>query len=199
MLMNRIETVAVNNPARRLLQRQLEARRLIALGGRTPGLSVLEIGCGSGYGTKLIVDQFGAGSVVAIDLDPAMVDRARHRLRRYRNTVEISTGSADNLPFPDAHFQAVFDFGIIHHVEDWRLAIAEVARVLRPGGRFYFDEVTSAALARPTYKKLFKHPEHDRFSAGQLMAALQEYHLGVDERWQTVVGSDYVLGVATRD
>jgi len=93
----------------------------------------------------------------------------------------------------------VFDFAIIHHVENWRLALAEVARVLRPGGRFYFDEVTSTALARPTYRKLFTHPEHDRFSAGQLMGALQDCHLEVDERWQTAVGSDYVLGVAVRD
>lgn len=197
--MNRVETLAVNSAARRLLQRHLEARRLIAIGGRTPGLSVLEIGCGSGYGTKLIVDQFGASKVTAIDLNPAMVDQARRKLRRYRNTVDITAGSADDLPFPDAEFDAVFDFAIIHHVEHWRRALAEVARVLRPGGRFYFDEVTSAALARPTYKFLFEHPEHDRFSAGQLIAAMHDHHLRVDERWETAIGSDYVLGVAVRE
>jgi len=42
----------------------------------------------------------------------------------------------------------VFDFAILHHVEDWRAALADIARVLRPGGRFSFEEVTATALAR---------------------------------------------------
>ena len=72
MRMNGTETALVNSPPRRLLQRY-EAGRLIAMGGRTPGARVAELGCGSGYGTKLILDVFGAAQVDAVDLDPAML------------------------------------------------------------------------------------------------------------------------------
>jgi SAM-dependent methyltransferase len=138
MLMNKVDTTLVNSPANRAIQRCVEAPTLRRLGGRIPGAHALEIGCGAGYGTKLIVDQFGAATVDAIDLDPAMVTRARRRLRRYADQVRVEHGSADDLRSAlgagDASYDAVFDLGIIHHITNWRDAVAEAARVLRPGG-----------------------------------------------------------------
>lgn len=202
MRMNRIETVAVNNPARRALQRHGEAAMLRRLGGRTPGARALEVGCGSGYGTELIVNKFGAGIVDAIDLDPAMVAKACHRLRRHGSSVRIEQGSADNLRdalgAADASYDVVFDFAIIHHITNWRDAIAEIARVLRPGGRFYYVEVTATALARPTYRRLFDHPDHDRFTAGTFLAELRDHGLDPADSWRTYVGADYLIGTAHR-
>lgn len=57
------------------------------------------------------------------------------------------------------------EFAIIAHILDWRAAIAEVARVFASGGRFYFEEVTGQALARPSCRRLFNHPTADRVSA----------------------------------
>ncbi|MEU0352770.1 class I SAM-dependent methyltransferase [Streptomyces sp. NPDC006237] len=200
MLMNRAETLLVNSPARRWLQRLYEAPLLARLGGRTPGAHVVEIGCGSGYGTKLILDTFGAATVDAVDLDPAMIERARRRLARYGNRVRFAVGDATDLraafDADDGTYDAVFDFGIIHHIPAWRDAVAEAARVLKPGGRFYFEEVTATALARPTYRNLFDHPTKDRFTAGEFLAELPRHHLKTDERWRTRIGSDYLLGVA---
>ena len=202
MLMNHLETAAVNSPARRALQRYYELAVLTRLGGRMGGGRALEIGCGSGYGTKLILDHMGAATVDAVDPDPAMVARARRRLRRYRSAARIACGEAQDLRAAlgaqDGAYDAVFDFAVIHHIEDWRAVLAETARVLRPGGRFYFVEVTSAALARPSYRLLFDHPEQDRFGAGQFLAELPRHGLDPAERWKTVVGSDYLLGVAER-
>lgn len=162
----------------------------------------MEIGCGSGYGTKLILDQMGAATVNAVDLDPAMVAAARHRLRRYRDVVRIEQGGAQDLRAAlgaeDGTYDAVFDFAIVHHVEEWRGALAEVERVLRPGGRLYFVEVTSAALARPSYRALFDHPEHDRFGAGQFLSELRRRGLDPGECWKTVIGSDYLFGVSRK-
>ena len=204
MLMNGVETALVDSPPRRWLQR-FEAARLAALGGRTAGARVVELGCGSGYGTKLIFDVFGAAHVDAVDLDPAMVAKAGRRLARYGGRVRLAEGSATDLAAAfapagggDASYDAVFDFAIIHHIPNWRDAVGEVARVLRPGGRFFFDEVTAAALARPTYKRLFEHPTEDRFTAGEFLAELPRHGLEVGDRWRTYVGSDYVLGVAVR-
>lgn len=202
MLMNKVETLVMTSPANRLVQRWIEVPLMVRLGGRVPGAHALEIGCGSGYGTKLIVDQFGAATVDAIDLDPAMVDRARRRLRRYANHVRIEQGSADDLRTAlngnDASYDAVFDFGIIHHIVNWRDAVSEVARVLRPGGTFFYLEVTAAALARPTFRLLLDHPTEDRFTAGQFLAQLSRHGLDPADSWRTLLGSDYVIGAAQR-
>lgn len=202
MLMNKMETLLVTSPANRVFQRRVEAPILRRLGGRTPGARALEIGCGSGYGTKLIIDQFGAATVDAVDLDPAMVARSRRLLRRYHDQVRVVQGSADDLraalDVEDGTYDAVFDFGIIHHVINWRDAVAEVARVLRPGGRFYYVEVTAAALARPSYRRFLDHPIQDRFTAGQFLAELARHGLDPADRWRTYVGSDYLAGVAQR-
>lgn len=200
--MNRIETLVINNPARRALQRFYESPVLRRLGGRTPGVRVAEIGCGSGYGTKLILDKFGATRVDAVDLDPALIEKARRRLVRYAGRVRLAVGDACDLRAAfdagDGAYEAVFDFGIIHHIPDWRAALAEVARVLAPGGRFFFEEVTAAALARPFYRALFDHPTVDRFTAGEFLAELPRHGLQVGERWVTRIGEDYLLGVAHR-
>lgn len=202
--MNRLESAFVDSPPRRLLQRY-EASRLIALGGRTPGARVAELGCGPGYGTKLILDAFGAARVDAVDLDPAMVARTNRRLARYQGRVHVAQGSATNLtaafaPFRgggNASYDAVFDFAVIHHIPGWGDALAEVARVLKPNGRFFFDEVTAAALARPSYQRLFDHPTEDRFTAGEFLAELPRHGLHIGDQWRTYIGSDYLLGVAT--
>ena len=73
----------VTSPANRVFQRCAEAPVLRRLGGRTPGARALEIGCGTAFGSKLILDQFGAATVDAVDLEPTMVTR-RRRLGRER-------------------------------------------------------------------------------------------------------------------
>jgi len=59
MILNRLEFALVNNPIRAIIQRRFEASRLLQLGGRMSGGTALELGCGSGFGTRLILDVFG--------------------------------------------------------------------------------------------------------------------------------------------
>nr|WP_221383100.1 class I SAM-dependent methyltransferase [Actinoplanes polyasparticus] len=200
MLMNKTESALINSPPRRWLQRWYEVPWLRRLGGSLPtGAGVLEIGCGPGYGTRLILEQFGAAHVDAIDLDPAMIARARRRLAPFGDRVRLEVGDAAALrTVADAGYDAVFDFAIIHHIPDWRSAVGEVARVLRPGGRFYFDEVTASALARPSYRRLFDHPVHDRFTADEFRIELERHGFEVGDRFLTRVSGDYFLGVAER-
>lgn len=214
MLMNRVESALINSAPRRWLQRSYEVPTLLRLGGvrLSAGARVLELGCGPGYGTELILTRFGAGHVDAVDLDPAMVTRARRRLRRFGERARVAEGSATDLRAAlatsqdvqdrggqDAGYDAVVDFAIIHHVPDWRAALDEVARVLRPGGRFFFDEVTAAALATRTYRTLFDHPTDDRFTAAEFIDELVQHGLHTDpDRWTTRLRGHYLLGVATR-
>lgn len=197
MKLNAVEKLTMNNPVRAALQRQYEARLLERLGGRLGGGCALEIGCGRGVGIGIVLDRFGADRVDGFDLDAEMVDRAWQRWGGDPR-VHLWVGDATDIKAPDGSYDAVFDFGIVHHVPDWRAAIAEVRRVLRPGGRFYFEEVTRHALDRWTYRTLFEHPEHDRFSGDELLAELEQQSLVVRGRHTERFFGDFVIGVADR-
>lgn len=196
MKLNVVEKALMNNPVRAGIQRRYEARLLERLGGRLAGGRALEIGCGQGIGVELILDRFGADTVAAFDVDPDMVQRARARLGRYGDRVTLWVGDAITIPEPDRSFDAVFDFGIIHHVPDWRGTLREVHRVLAPGGRFYFEEVTRHALQRWSSRTFLKHPEHDRFSAEEFVAEMARQGLKAGDRWTTRFFGDFVIGVA---
>jgi len=96
----------------------------------------LEIGCGQGVTTRLLVDRFG-GPLVATDFDPDQVAAAKMRLHDLEEKADFRVVDARDMPFDDASFDAVFSFGVLHHLlRDWRRAVTEASRVLEPGGWF---------------------------------------------------------------
>jgi len=89
---------------------------------------VLEVGCGWGELAQWLERETGA-EVVAVDLSPRMVELARGR------GVDASVGDVQDLPFDDESFDAVVAAWMLYHVADLDRGVAELARVLRPGGR----------------------------------------------------------------
>lgn len=174
MLLNSFERFLMNNPVRSLIQRFFETRRLLEMGGPASGQTVLEIGCGRGVGIENILRSFGAGRVDAFDLDPRMVDLARRRTGLNDDRVRLWVGDAENIRAEDETYDAVFDYGIIHHLPDWRRALGEVRRVLKPGGRFYAEEVLIKPITSRLWRRLFDHPQEDRFSREGFRRALEE-------------------------
>lgn len=200
MKLNRVEKLLMNNPARAALQRWYEAPLLERLGGLVEGGRVLEIGCGRGIGTKIILDRFRAREVHAFDLDPDMVERARRRLFAYPpQRVTLAVGDAASIQAEAESFDAVFDFGVIHHVPDWRKAVSEVRRVLRPGGRFFFEEVTRHALSRWLHRTFLEHLKEDRFSDDQFVVELERQGIHVGQNVVTRFFGDFVMGVGRRE
>ena len=165
MLLNRVEYALMNNPIRAAIQQHYEAPRLLGMGGSMSGGRALELGCGRGVGTELILGVFGADSVDAFDLDSRMVMQARARLATYGSRVRIWVGDASVISVAEGTYDAVFDFGIIHHVPDWRRVLAEVHRVLKPGGRLYAEEMLRGFIVHPITCLLLDHPQNDRFDA----------------------------------
>ncbi len=197
--MNQIETWLMNNPARVLVQERLEAALLVRRGGRLEGGTALEVGCGRGEGLRIILERFGAGRVVGIDVDPAQIERARRRLGdRWGDRVELRVGDAARLDFPDESFDAVFDFGILHHVPEWREALREARRVLRPYGRFYYEEVLRGFLDTRMVRALLRHPEEGFFSEEEFAAACREAGLELLARPSNLAGLFCLGGVARR-
>lgn len=174
MRLNAVETALMNNPVRAAIQGRFEAGRLLAMGGRMRGGRALELGCGRGVGVGLILDLFGAGDADAFDLDLRVVERARRRLRGRREAVRLWVGDATAITAPDAHNDAVFDFGIVHHVPDWRTALRETHRVLRPGGRLYAEEAFDRFIMDPLWRRFLEHPQEDRFDAPRFEKGLEE-------------------------
>lgn len=199
MKLNAIEKALMNNPVRAFLQKHYEAPLLAALGGRTEKERVLELGCGRGVGTQIIFERFGARQVHAFDIDPDMVEQAQRRLSSYpANRLKLYVGDAVAIDEGDESFDSVFDFGIIHHVTQWKTAISEVARVLRPGGRFFFEEVTSRALNRWSYRTFLEHPAEDRFSKEQFIAELEKQGILTGPNVVEQFFGDFIFGVGRR-
>lgn len=89
---------------------------------------VLEVGCGWGELAEWVARETGA-DVVAVDLSPRMVELARER------GVDARIGDVQELPFDDDAFDVAIAAWMLYHVPDLDRALAELARVLRPGGR----------------------------------------------------------------
>jgi ubiquinone/menaquinone biosynthesis C-methylase UbiE len=174
MILNRLEFLLMNNPLRAAVQRYVEARRFLRMGGPQPGARALEIGCGRGVGAEVILDVFGAATVDAFDLDPRMVDLARRRLSARGSKVRLWVGDAAAMSVPGAVYDIVFDFGIIHHVPNWRQVLLEAHRVLKPGGLFFAEEPVGGVLNHPLMHRLFAHPTEDRFEAADFRSALRD-------------------------
>jgi ubiquinone/menaquinone biosynthesis C-methylase UbiE len=175
MFVNWPERFFCNSFVRRFIQRG-QAQMWRGMRKMAPGGDVLEIGCGNGAGAKLILEYFKPRRLTALDPDPAMLRLARKRLAQAvaEGAAEVVEGDAQNLRFESGSLDAVFNFGIVHHLEDWRQGVAEVARVLKPGGAFYIEEIFQGLYANAVLRHVVAHPEHDCFQAPQFKAALKD-------------------------
>ncbi len=199
MKLNRVEKALMNNPVRAFVQRKHEAAMMEGFGGRVVGLKVLEIGCGRGIGTEIIFERFGAGEVDAFDLDPKMIELAQKRLAKFPpERLRLYVGDAEEIDAPDAIYDAVFDFGSIHHIPIWQNAVVEVARVLKPGGRFFFEEVTEQALNSWFYRTFLEHPTENRFTGEQFVAELDKNEIAVGQSQQHWFRGDLIVGVGRK-
>jgi ubiquinone/menaquinone biosynthesis C-methylase UbiE len=199
MRLNAVEKLLLNNPMRRAVQRFYEAPLLLRMAHRLDGRRALEIGCGQGYGMEIILRQFRADEVMGIDLDPAMVARAQSRTARYGDRAHVSPGDVTSIQAADMSFDAVFDFGVIHHVVDWENAVREVSRVLRPGGIFVFEEVSKQALNRWSYRTFLEHPAENRFTPQDFTAVLKTCGIETGDRLATFCFGDFFAGVGYRE
>jgi SAM-dependent methyltransferase len=96
---------------------------------------VLDVGCGSGWATRLMAQKAAQGRVVGIDISDEMVRLAAESSRDFSN-VEFRAGSAEALPFADAEFTHAFSMESLYYYADMLAALREIRRVLAPAGLF---------------------------------------------------------------
>jgi ubiquinone/menaquinone biosynthesis C-methylase UbiE len=104
--------------------------QLADLAGIEPGQRVLDVGCGPGALTKVLVERVGAENVSAVDPSEQFVAAARER----NPGVDVKCASAEDLPFEDDTFDAAVAQLVVHFMSDPVRGLSEMARVTRPGG-----------------------------------------------------------------
>ncbi|MDH5619267.1 MAG: methyltransferase domain-containing protein [Gammaproteobacteria bacterium] len=154
-----------------------------------PGMEVLEIGCGTG--STAIVHAPYVGHIRATDLSTRMVEIAQDKAKAAGiGNVTFDASSVEGLDMPDASFDAVMAHNILHLLEDWERAIADIHRMLKPGGVF----VSSTACIRdmmflfrlivPVGRALRLFPLVKVFSVAELTGSLEKTGFEIEYEWQ---------------
>ncbi len=124
---------------------------------------VIDLGCGSGYGSAELART--ADSVVGVDVDPTTISEAA---RNYRlPNLEFRTATVDQLPFENGYFHTGVCFEVIEHIENFRALLAEARRVINPHGqlvistpnRLYYAESRRDAGPNPFHVREFTFEE----------------------------------------
>lgn len=134
----------LNNRVHSLWRDQAWRRAAVRAAAVEPGQDVLDVACGTGDLTQALAQRTQAATVTGLDFTRAMLDVAEHKRDRRPGTplarIRYVEGDAMALPFDDASFDALtIAFGI-RNVQEPSRALAEFARVLRPGGRLVILE-----------------------------------------------------------
>jgi ubiquinone/menaquinone biosynthesis C-methylase UbiE len=131
---------AIDNPLRRKVQPPDE---LAIRHGIEPGMAVLEVGPGNGKYTLAAARRVGsAGKIVAIDIEPRMIERVQRRIQEAGVTnVEARVADVYALPFDDGAFDAAYLITVIGEIPEPERAMKEISRVLKPTGTLSFSEL----------------------------------------------------------
>ncbi|MBI4608957.1 MAG: class I SAM-dependent methyltransferase [Candidatus Rokubacteria bacterium] len=132
----------------------------------------LALGPGVGWETLALAEKFPEATLIGVDYDPDQVERARRNLAGrpvLAHRVAFGQGDATALSFPAETFDFAYELNVLHHIRDYAAAIGEVHRALKPGGRFFLQDL-SRRFFLPGLRHLF--PPESLFTRVELVREL---------------------------
>ena len=150
---------------------------------------ILDAGCGTGYSTELIIKEFQPKEIFAFDIIPEQIQIAMQR----RLPANLFVGDVTDIKLPAEKFDAVFIFGILHHVPEWRTALKEINRVLKSGGIFLVEEPEEKTLDNEERYFRISHPRESRFDWPEFIESLEEFGFHVVESRTIYMGHLRIL------
>lgn len=138
--MNTLDVWAMNLPYRRWMIKKIIKNYYRPFLQKLNGKNILEIGCGHGFAAKTMLSYFSPKKITATDLDSRMISSAKKQVKDPLITFEAA--NATKLPYKNSSFEAVFVYGVIHHIPGplWKKSLDEIYRVLKKNGKaFIYD------------------------------------------------------------
>lgn len=136
-------------PQRNFTQALLEVPLMVRLLGLPPGKRLLEVGCGRGNAVPAFMRTLKPRLLVGIDVDQSSLVEAGKVAVSNGFSVDLVCADARRMPFSNAAFDLVIDFGTCYHVSRSELALGEIQRVLSDGGTFAYETPANQLLSHP--------------------------------------------------
>lgn len=125
------------------------------------GVPVLDLGCGTGYGSDYLAEK--ASKVMGVDIDIVSIRYAREHYRRAN--LDFLSANAESLPLPSAIYAVICSFEIVEHVGDVEKYFSEVKRLMVPEGIFFISTPLAAVStdkpANPYHLREWGHPDFE--------------------------------------
>lgn len=134
---------------------------------------ILDLGCGNGFVSQL----YPSFDVIGVDISDGMLANNPHKWVK---------GSAENIPFPNDHFDWVICRSLLHHLDDPRIGIKEIYRVLKPGGRLSIWDPNHNIIYE-TIRHIFQHTDrfshlHHSFNDNELFKLIEDSGLKITDK-----------------
>lgn len=190
---------SVYDPVARFFVRENRIKSALLEGADlVDGQRILDVGCGTGTLAIRAAERVPGAAIVGLDGDPQVLERAERKAAETGRKIRFDEALSTQLPYEDASFDRILSTLVFHHLTsaDKTRTAAEIARVLRPGGRLHvadYGRPTDPLMwAAFTVIRGFDGFERTRMNvAGELPGAFERAGLGVDPgpRFRTVFGT----------
>jgi len=135
---------------------------------------VLDAGCGQGKSFRLLIEHFSPQRLIGVDAEVKCLQYAQAEAFKEKIPIELRHCDIAALDVADASVDLVFCHQTFHHLSRQQMALAQMFRVLKPGGLLLFAESTRAYIHSWIIRLLFRHPMHVQRSAGEYLAMIRE-------------------------
>jgi SAM-dependent methyltransferase len=134
---------------------------------------VIDVGCGFGHSFSELAQRFLPSTIVGLDADPGLNERAGEEARACSCDVQLMEANAARTGLANAEFDVVFCHQTFHHIVEQEAAMAEFYRILKPGGLLLFAESTKYYIQTPQIRFLFRHPMEVQRTADEYIAMVR--------------------------